>query len=255
MHVFFVLELLKKMKCLLIAAISSHTNLTSLGRTLDRFRSWNRYCIAHERGEYESIACQLLFHEGYGWASAINASARRMEGCTSLALFLDDTQFVSLDPDEMLSDMRRRNFDMASPTVFGASWAHMTRKQPRSCVVTETNMIEYFTTFFSKRGWDCFSTMLSKNMANTVTRSLGWGYDLCQQAFCPELRFGVFHKYITRHTQNSHRWTYRGGRRLSLRSISERHTQERKIRQWVRIHLNTTCHTHSGISKNRVCVE
>lgn len=240
------------MKCLVVATISSFTNLTMLSDTLKLFRSWNRFCLTHERGDYGSIECQVLPHYGYGWASAINASAPMFEGCTNVALFLDDVKPVRLDPSGMLRSMQTHDLHVASPTVLGASWRHMSQKNSAACV-SRVEMVEYFATFFSRRGWDCFSDMISRDTIKTATSGIGWGYDLCQGAFCPGLGFGIVHQYVALHTNNRHAWPYPVGRRLTLRSIPERKQQETSIRRWVRTHMNSTCHQADTVHNTRLC--
>ena len=246
------------MKCLVVATISSFTNLTMLSDTLGLFQSWNRFCLTHERGDYSEVECQVLPHQGYGWASAINASAHMMEGCTNVALLLDDVKPVRLDPNGMLRAMQRHNLHMASPTVIGANWRHMwfdmSQKKSAACV-SKVDMVEYFATFFSKRGWDCFSDMLSRNTVNTATSAFGYGYDFCQRAFCPGLDFGIVHEYVALHVKNTHAWSNPVGRRLTLSRMPESWHQRNSVRQWVRTHMNSSCQQASRMHHPRLCAE
>lgn len=210
--------------------------------------------LPDERGNYGNIECQVVPHLGYGWASAINASAPVFKGCTNVALFLDDVKPVRLDPDGMLRSMQTYDLHVASPTVLGASWRHMAQKKSAGCV-SRVDMVEYFATFFSERGWDCFYHMISRDTVKTATSAIGWGYDLCQGAFCPGLGFGVVHEYFALYTKNPHKWSYPLGRRLTLRSIPKRRQQEASIRRWVRIHMNSTCHEPDRVHKSRLCAE
>lgn len=101
-------------------------------------------------------------------------------------------------------------------------------------------MVEYFATFFSKAGWECFARMIHQDSVGTHVHALGWGYDVCQKAFCPTLRFGIVHDQVVRHLQNPTQWRY-PGRRLTLRTMSQRHTQATSIARWVNRHLNSSC--------------
>lgn len=203
--------------------------------------------------DYGSIECQVLPHYGYGWASAINASAPMFEGCTNVALFLDDVKPVRLDPDGMIRSMQTHDLHVASPTVLGASWRHMTQKNLAACV-SRVDMVEYFATLFSERGRDCFSDTIPRDTIKTATSEIGWGYDLCQGAFCPDdLGLGVVHEYLALRAKNPRAWSYPLGRRLTLRSIPERKQQEVRIRRWVRNHMNSTCHEADRVHKTRLC--
>merc|ERR1712113_1054790 len=133
-------------------------------------------------------------------------------------------------------------------------WFDMSQKKSAACV-SKVDMVEYFATFFSKRGWDCFSDMLSRNTVNTATSAIGWGYDLCQRAFCPDLDFGVVHKYVTLHMKNTRKWSYPVGRRLTLRHLPERRHQADSVGQWVRTHMNSSCQQASRMHHARLCAE
>lgn len=237
------------MRCVIVAALSTASDLQNVERNLARFpSSWDRICLAHEHIRSPPGACDhLLLHKGYGWSSLLNATRGLTSACTDVALLLDDVR-LDTDPELVLDDMRAHELDVASPRVAGASHAFMRTALPlkRTRCVLRSRMIEYFATFFAPRAWQCFLALLSADAFGTATGGLGWGYDVCHAAACPNDRFGVLLHANASHLGNSKRWPMphpptRSGRSLTLRSIPERIEQANKLKKWARRAHNTDC--------------
>ena len=144
--------------------------------------------------------------------------------------------------------MRAHELDVASPRVAGASHGFMSMALPpkRARCVLRSSMIEYFATFFAPRAWQCFLSLLSADAFGTATSGLGWGYDVCHAAACPNDRFGVLLHANASHLANSKRWSMphpltQSGRRLTLRAIPERIQQAQMLRLWVRRARDADC--------------
>ena len=191
-------------------------------------------------------------------------------------VMLDD---VVLRPDTfrlgvLLDAIRSGQLHVASPAVERAThWAVMDPARHRGGSsstsgdggLRRTAYLELYAALFDRDAWGCFHSMFDWRVlqgngngkaAADVTSALGWGYDKCFLAHCPDVRLGVADsevavhrdrgvRMVTHYSSHALNLSELFGRRLALPQAQRARAagQMQALFDWVLEHDHRRCAT------------
>ena len=195
---------MSKCSLLVIASISSNTNMTLIQNNIAHFdpQEWKCLILGYSnRTDYPTPRCDAVINPNTRWGEILhlNSVTIRNYNCHTYMLMLDDVNLLNLDIKKLDQFSQKNDVDIASPAVIHASWSFM---QPKS-KLTHVPHIEIFSTLFNQRAWTYFQRLLA------YLPGIGWGYDICLGMYFKnmidhsQIVQHMKHRSIVKYTQNA----------------------------------------------------
>jgi hypothetical protein len=182
--------------------------------SLRYFDRWDCIVFVHSQRRISS-RCATVKRK-WSWISFLRyMTPVRVAKYDSVTIVLDDVTLLNYNPMMSIEGLKKYGANIITPRVDGAHFRGMTDPGTR---VTFLNFTEIFMTTFDRNAWSCFWSMIDR-IVPAFPESVGWGYDVCLPAFCPDLRHvsipsRVRHAHA--HTANEYPQHARGEREVAV---------------------------------------
>jgi hypothetical protein len=223
-----------KHKLIVFCAISNRKHYVQETLNAMDMSTWD--CLIFAYGAvnltlYTRLHCNIVWRVSESWGQFLDMlHPSTIKQYTHILLQLDDISWENFSADKLVNTMQDAN--LASPVIHGSQYRFMYKQSLR------IPFIEIFTTIFTREAWTCFWKMIHTLNKILKKKSLGFGYDICLPAHCPQLKYFVDYTQEVKHHSARHK-------KLNLAR-----TQTWLFKRWTRTHMNSECvDQHTFISK------
>lgn len=195
-------------RCLIIASISSWTNMNIVNQNIAHFDGWKCMLLGNvDRDDYPKHRCEVIVHLNTFWGEILRLASNKISalGCKKNMLLLDDVDLRNLSVQRLIRFQHQHRADIVSPLVKKATHPFMKDTISQNASVP---FVEVYSALFGKRAWKYFQRML----LHIPETGIGWGYDAC---------LGKFFKSMVDRTQIVHHMNHRSISKFTGRATLE----------------------------------